>query len=944
MALLNRIGDVLGRVYGSLTAPGPRRPAATAAPQSPANDLSEWALRTVEKVRTASVGGRFRLAPWLDNHTAETPEIRRRYREMLREPTLKAALGTKVLAVAALDAQVHAAEPDDPRSRDVADFCRHCLTRVGGRQVGAQTNGMAGTRKIAWNVLGPGLIDGWSLCEMKWSPIPIASGKWRGKRVLADWKGKDTRHLYPMLDPFKNVVGYRGGSYNGGHVFEGEELKDLVAWVNWPLFESPTGMSDFRAPFRAYWIKDTVMQLWGLHLDRYSGPYLKGTYPYAHPEVKAALEQALEQARGGSWLTVPEGALVEAITLATGAPADYRAAVEHCDREMLIGTLGAYLQVLEGQVSNGRGDTSIHKETAELFQWYLAAALGDLVTHQVVPELVAENYTDAEPPTVTWGAVSTQELLNQLKLDEGLQKLGLKLSKRSTYERYSLQEPSDPEDTLGGDGGGGGPGGPPGGPPALPFAEPRRHCQEGPNAGKPGPCPEAAGKAGPVSHPALATAAAGAREAVHNELPALVADKRGKERGAALREHKQATLRKLRDAAEPHARAAATAVAEKVERTLGLPPGSADALRDPALARAAAGTTARGQMTNLEPAYARAGRWGDVTPDDLAEVTIPPRAHFDPHEATDAYDGAVEDLAESYREREYARLGVDPDRDYDAWERASEEVEPRVSQLQEWVRQELRRAFSPGHPEALAESGGGPLPGPAVHADTPVLTPPDPTRLWRCCARAESRLGPDVPRGSPERRELEGLRLQAEGGYRHSLGRDLDDGERRTAAGLYARACASLAQRLTSMGRARQAARARRLARLAQEAAGEGGGVQRFAESAKPALNVHVAPPAITIHVPQQGPPVVKVENQVNVPKQQPPVVNVENQVNVPKQPAPEVTVNVPEQPAPEVTVNVPEQAPPTVDVWVPSPRLTEKEISYNAEGLPVRIEEREKS
>jgi hypothetical protein len=150
------------------------------------------------------------------------------------------------------------------------------------------------------------------------------------------------------------------------------------------------------------------------------------------------------------------------------------------------------LQILEGQTTGGRGNTKVHKETAELIQWFLAASLADIYREQLLTPLIAENFHGVEVPDVTVGAVTEEAMLDYLKVDEGLQALGWKLSKRDMGKRYSRIE-GEGDDVLAASGGAGGqvqqqPGGGAG---ASPFSEDwRRFCTEGKNKGLPGPCPE----------------------------------------------------------------------------------------------------------------------------------------------------------------------------------------------------------------------------------------------------------------------------------------------------------------------------------------------------------------------------------------------------------------------------------------------------------------------
>src|SRR5262245_32676747 len=479
--------------FGALRQPGEQQRPSTPQGSAYAGDLERWAQRTIEKVRTATVSGRIRFLPWFDPYTEETPEIRNEYRKMLIEPAVKAAFQTKVLSVISLEVQFQPVDDDDPRQQQQAKFMQEAFTRPG-----------CNTRQIGWSVLHPAIIDGHSVCEKVWEPEPERSGAWRGKRFFRAVKSKDTRFLELGIDPYRNVIAIRGMGQNAGRVWS---PSDFIVFSYLDLFENPAGMSDFRAAYRSYWIKNTAWQLRSLHLDKYTGPFLKGTY--TTQDGKAALEDALTQARSNTWVTVPVGQMVDVIDLAVTGTTDFAEAIKDCDKEILIAIVGAHLQILEGQTPGGRGNTKVHKETSELIQWYLAATLTDIYRHDLVTPLSEENFHDLPPPLVSVGAVTEEAMLEQLRVDEGLQKIGLQLSKAERYRAYGRQEPTEADDVLqpmpGGGGGAGGAGGMPpegpggggGGGGGSPFSEPprggadvRKHCMEGENKGMPGPCPE----------------------------------------------------------------------------------------------------------------------------------------------------------------------------------------------------------------------------------------------------------------------------------------------------------------------------------------------------------------------------------------------------------------------------------------------------------------------
>jgi hypothetical protein len=426
----------------------------------PGQDVERYARLTAERLRTLVAGGTLRFPPWF-NHTGETREMRRAYREMIGEPTLKAAVLTKALAVSQLDLQVHAWNPDDPREVEAnVEFGGYVLRRVRG-----------GTSRVVFNLLFPGLFDGWSLVEPKWAPI--TAGRWAGKWGWECVKSKDVRHVTPLVDGFLNVEGIRshiGGQ--GTHVFD---PADFLRWVHLPLFENPFGLSDFRAAFRAYWIKTVAWELRAQGLDRWVHPALLAQYT-DEGQHRQALEAALANYRANGWFTVPPGVLIQALQVARSGESDFKSAIADLDQEMCIGVLGAFLQTLTGQVTDARGSAAVQKSTTELFMWSLAGDMSSVLTEHGLAPLVRTNFAGVEPGYCTLGAVNESDLKAYIDNCKALQEIGLVLSKKELYRTTARSQPVDGGDALapaakpppGGNGTGGGAAG---GPPAVPFAE-----------------------------------------------------------------------------------------------------------------------------------------------------------------------------------------------------------------------------------------------------------------------------------------------------------------------------------------------------------------------------------------------------------------------------------------------------------------------------------------
>lgn len=405
----------------------PGRDRGHAIPPEMARDADQlWRMEKVlSRVRTGD--HRTIFLPVVESYTQETQEMRLAYRVMLRDPYVKAALLNKVLAVAALDAQVQPAS-DRGIDKDAADFVKHSLHESRG-----------GTTGVAQAILLPGLIEGYSVSEKVWQLE--TRGRWAGKYRLRCLKSKDPQWLQLMGDSFRNI-----NSIRDMRTSEEWNPSWFVVWQHLPIYENPFGMSDLRAAYRAYWVRDAAWKLRSIALERFSLPALKGVY--RSPDQKDALEADLPLLRSQSWITVPEGVAIEALELATRGPSDFEAAIKDLNEEIVVGITGAVLQMLQGQVTDGRGSSETHRSTAELLQWMLAAELGHVINDQIVPDLVDVNFDGAGYPKVTFGGVNDSSMTASVQIDQFLWQAGVPLSKEELYERYGRQRPVDDEDTL----------------------------------------------------------------------------------------------------------------------------------------------------------------------------------------------------------------------------------------------------------------------------------------------------------------------------------------------------------------------------------------------------------------------------------------------------------------------------------------------------------------
>ena len=410
------------------------------------------AARELTREKAAS-GPRLVTLPWFlpyfDDVTGETATARLYYRKMWADPVVKAAILAKIFSVASLTLKIHPADEHNSHDVKVAQFVEWTLTK---RCRGSVPN-------LVWSILSGGLTDGYSVCEKSWKVQE--KGKYAGKYILVNLKPKLVGDdLVLQTDEFRNVVGVMGLRYNAGEEFS---VDDFVIFRHLPLYDYPTGMSDFRAIYSKYWLLDTAWKLRSILLEKRALPLLVGHYQ--DPTTQSALEHALGLAKSQNWLSAPESARIEALNLAGSAEDVFSSAIRDLKEEIFLGIQGATLQALLGGPQQQRGSSNVHQDTSELFAWYLSGCILSLLNDEddgLIKDIVDLNHVVSEYPYATLSAVDVNELAQELQIDDRLHGWGLPLSKDEIYKRYGRTPPQDRDDTIpgapqgpGGSGGGG---------------------------------------------------------------------------------------------------------------------------------------------------------------------------------------------------------------------------------------------------------------------------------------------------------------------------------------------------------------------------------------------------------------------------------------------------------------------------------------------------------
>lgn len=425
------------------------------------------------------IGTNITFLPYVDSATADTAAIRDAMRQMLRDPWVKTAWVSQLFAVASQDYSVAPHDKKDANAILQAEFTRHWIEELPG--------GMA---KLAMNIMMPLGPDGISVVEPVNAP-PAASGRWAGKVMPSKCVARDVNHIRLIGDRFRNITTVKATREPTQPEYP---AADFVITQYMPVFGEPFGTAAFRASYSAYWMLDTIRKLRALHHEKRTKGRIVGTYDANSPDEKDQLEAALRQLSASDFAVVPEGVKIEAIAMTTANETDYKSFEQDKQTEIVTGIALASLQILQGNVTDARGDTGVQQETSQLGTWYLQRLVEEAVK-QLVKLYIDLNFpSPAGYPKVTLGQVKQSEAKAFLDTIEQAQRLGFDdIDRRKVAEFASLPLATDDADKLkpkppggGADplgglfGGGGPPPAPPspGGPPEPMLGDPATFSEQ----------------------------------------------------------------------------------------------------------------------------------------------------------------------------------------------------------------------------------------------------------------------------------------------------------------------------------------------------------------------------------------------------------------------------------------------------------------------------------
>lgn len=218
--------------------------------------------------------------------------------------------------------------------------------------------------------------------------------------ACVELRPKPPYSFYFKTDAYGSLVEF-GQNYGGE--LRALDLNKFIHYVCNPDEDVHYGRSELRAAYRSYYMKDVLIKMQALWLERMAGGFLTATMdkdapPLSQPD-KAALESALANVKNLSGMLMPPGTTLT-VTQASGEGVAFTNAIEYHDLAIAKALLVPNLL----GVSNTGGKTGSYSQAQtqlEAFFWTLNAdsnRLQSVLDNQLFKDLYVANFGDDQYP------------------------------------------------------------------------------------------------------------------------------------------------------------------------------------------------------------------------------------------------------------------------------------------------------------------------------------------------------------------------------------------------------------------------------------------------------------------------------------------------------------------------------------------------------------------
>lgn len=341
------------------------------------------------------------------------------YREILSDGRIEGLLEARKAAVVTNEWQILPWSGDE-KDQEIAEFVRSVIDNLDF------TEDMKQMLNAVWY--------GYAVLELMWKE---KDGKW----IIWDIRARDPEGF--GFDPKGDLLFFSKDNPNGEDV---PKEKFLVVRYN---REKDTDFYGRPLASKVYWLwffKKAMMKFWAQYAENYGDPTKVGKYPAGDTRTKDALLEALRETARAASIVIPDNAQIDFLKVAE-RPEVYEAFIRLLNNEIAIAIVGATLTSDIGD-KGSYAAAKVHQEVRnDLIQMDSEMVMG-VVNNQLIRYLVGFNYGWDAPLPYFQINYRKLNLEQELKIDEGLSRMGVPLSLEEIYERYGRRKPADLSDTL----------------------------------------------------------------------------------------------------------------------------------------------------------------------------------------------------------------------------------------------------------------------------------------------------------------------------------------------------------------------------------------------------------------------------------------------------------------------------------------------------------------
>ncbi len=316
------------------------------------------------------------------------------YDQMVKDSQVQAALTIKYSSVLSRGWALHPPKEKPAGYDEVMGFCEYALDKLPGSLTDI-------LEKVC-----DALAKGYSICEPVW--MLERSGKYAGKWLWSDIKGRDPSLYEFKVDSYLNITGLR-------HVRENKDLpaRRFITYTYRSKYENPYGVSDLRAAYRPWWCKDFLVRFWNLHLEKFGSPTVKGVFKRGTPKTaQDALLNIIKSIQQRSAFIIPEDMVVELLETIRQGDSGYQNAIEWHDKQISKAVLFQTLMTDEGSKVGSFALAKVHLDVLRMCLRSLKRQLEEkVVRDQMLKPLVAYNFGPEVPiPYFSLGPMEERDI------------------------------------------------------------------------------------------------------------------------------------------------------------------------------------------------------------------------------------------------------------------------------------------------------------------------------------------------------------------------------------------------------------------------------------------------------------------------------------------------------------------------------------------------------